>query len=753
MANGPHFMSFPSRLAPAFLLLVALLAACGDDSASPAPPGPPSPSPVPTDVRIDLPQADRLLQDGFFEAAIDIYSAAVVRGSAEERRQSLWRLARLRYQRDEMKAAQETAQAFLDEGAGSDENQALLLLGMAASARGDNAAARRALESYVKADGPATPYALLRLAGISAAGGEFGRAIDQLQIALLAGLPGAVEARARFSLAADYEDAGRAEEALATYRQIADEGEAGQDRGEALWRLARLAGGLGDQETANAALAELVRTYPWHARSMQAVTEPQPVPVDVAPRERALVLFRQRANDAATEAWTDIAGDAHPAEAGEAHYYLGILAERRYAPDEALAEYEQSISLLSGGANAGVLAHAYWDRGTVLESAGRTDEAVDSYTAAADASSAWEGGPEALFRAGLLRFAQGRPGDASLLWIRYQEAAPDAEGRARAAFWLARAHLGMGDRPEANEFLSAAANAAPLDYYGLRAADIVRGETRLPAPGDVTPEATDWAAAERALAGWAGPEDTLASDLLLHGPAWQRAMELLHAGLLDEAEEEFRAVIEASSGKLWLLYRIAQALSREGLFSLSARAAARILEVYQQAPPELMALAYPAAYLDLATEAARPNGFSPLLLLSLVRQESMYEPEAVSGAGAMGLTQVMPATAAEIADQLDEDGFENLDLLRPNVSLRFGAYYLGEQVKLFDGEIGPALAAYNGGPGNASRWRAAAGEDPDLFLETINFSETRAYVELVLENYSLYLYAYGFAPEPSMALR
>ena len=135
-----------------------------------------------------------------------------------------------------------------------------------------------------------------------------------------------------------------------------------------------------------------------------------------------------------------------------------------------------------------------------------------------------------------------------------------------------------------------------------------------------------------------------------------------------------------------------------------------------------------------------------------MRQESFYDPRAVSPADASGLTQVIPTTAEDIAADLNEKDFQNSDLFRPRVSLRFGAYYLGAQIEQLEGDIPAALSAYNGGPGNASRWQEAGGGDPDVFLETIEFSETRAYVELVLEHYATYLYAYGVTTEPSLPL-
>ena len=168
--------------------------------------------------------------------------------------------------------------------------------------------------------------------------------------------------------------------------------------------------------------------------------------------------------------------------------------------------------------------------------------------------------------------------------------------------------------------------------------------------------------------------------------------------------------------------------------------------------PAALALAYPAVFPEIVSEQAADNGFSPFLLLGLVRQESFYDPRAVSPAEASGLTQVIPTTAEGIAEELDEKDFRNADLFRPRVSLRFGAYYLGVQIEQLDGDVPAALSAYNGGPGNASRWQENGGGDPDVFLETIEFSETRAYVELVLENYATYLYAYGVTGELSLPL-
>jgi soluble lytic murein transglycosylase len=152
---------------------------------------------------------------------------------------------------------------------------------------------------------------------------------------------------------------------------------------------------------------------------------------------------------------------------------------------------------------------------------------------------------------------------------------------------------------------------------------------------------------------------------------------------------------------------------------------------------------YPAGWGDIAFEQAAMQGFDPLLLLGLVRQESTFNARAQSSARAMGLTQVIPSTANEIARHLGRsDDFQVRDLLRPGISLEFGAWYLARQLERYGGQIFPALAAYNAGGGNADTWLREFGDDPDVFAERIPFAETHTYVKHVYENYRIYRQLY-----------
>ena len=236
---------------------------------------------------------------------------------------------------------------------------------------------------------------------------------------------------------------------------------------------------------------------------------------------------------------------------------------------------------------------------------------------------------------------------------------------------------------------------------------------------------------------------------------WRAAAALEDVGLHAQSDAVFRQIIKDSAESAGTLFQITRRLQQEGRTSSAARAATTLatLLTRKDAPPppdDLLRVAYPLAYGDLASSAADDAGVSASLLLALVRQESFYDPEAGSSAGALGLTQVIPSTGESIAATLGTEGFTASDLYRPNVSLKFGASYLSDQLKQLDGDPYRALAAYNGGPGAASSAADSAGADEDLFVEDLEFDETRDYVRLVLENYARYRQLYEGVDRPSL---
>ena len=139
---------------------------------------------------------------------------------------------------------------------------------------------------------------------------------------------------------------------------------------------------------------------------------------------------------------------------------------------------------------------------------------------------------------------------------------------------------------------------------------------------------------------------------------------------------------------------------------------------------------YPLRYADEIGAAAARHGVDPYLVAAVARAESGYDPVVVSRAGAVGLMQIMPATAAWIGEQKDWGGGPVLDLTDPVLNLELGAFYLAFLIDRFDGDVTSALAAYNAGQGTVATWLAdGAGGRSSLQPADIPFPETRGFVE------------------------
>ncbi len=144
---------------------------------------------------------------------------------------------------------------------------------------------------------------------------------------------------------------------------------------------------------------------------------------------------------------------------------------------------------------------------------------------------------------------------------------------------------------------------------------------------------------------------------------------------------------------------------------------------------------------------AQKYGFDPLFIWSTVRQESLFDASINSSAGAMGLMQIMPATGEEIVSRMGwPPDYSQSDLLRPDVNLTLGTDYLATQRDNLGGDLSAALAAYNGGPGNAAIWQSLANGDPDLFVEVVRFDETRKYLMSIYEIFNIYSRLYARVP-------
>ncbi|NUP57477.1 MAG: lytic transglycosylase domain-containing protein [Gemmatimonadaceae bacterium] len=182
---------------------------------------------------------------------------------------------------------------------------------------------------------------------------------------------------------------------------------------------------------------------------------------------------------------------------------------------------------------------------------------------------------------------------------------------------------------------------------------------------------------------------------------------------------------------------VAQALVTAGDPSRALRVAVKALDTGVPSRALLRA-AYPVVHADALVEESRRNGLDPALVAGLVRQESAFNPKAVSAAGARGLMQLMPPVGASIAATHRFPIWSPVLLLDPDVSLELGTAHLATSLTR-DTPPARALAAYNAGGSRVARWIQRPGsDDPELFAEWIPYTETRDYVRVVQRNAEIY---------------
>jgi soluble lytic murein transglycosylase len=149
-------------------------------------------------------------------------------------------------------------------------------------------------------------------------------------------------------------------------------------------------------------------------------------------------------------------------------------------------------------------------------------------------------------------------------------------------------------------------------------------------------------------------------------------------------------------------------------------------------------LIYPLAARDTIIRSARAYGIDPILIASLIRQESNFNPRAVSPVGARGLMQLMPSVASRIAKRWGISDWSTEKLYQPGLNIMLGIAHLAPLVRS-QPDIVRVLAAYNAGESRVARWaKKRAADDPEVFTERIPFSETRNYVKNIIRNRELY---------------
>lgn len=328
---------------------------------------------------------------------------------------------------------------------------------------------------------------------------------------------------------------------------------------------------------------------------------------------------------------------------------------------------------------------------------------------------------DATWQLGIAAFEAERHARAARLLGRYARlgSGPMEEGRGR--YWRGRALEAQGDTDEAKEAYRRARAVDPLHYYGVLAA------RRLKALG-----------VEEPLPLAEAPEAAEAMEIqLADAVRFYRALGLDSdaTAAVRRSEPSLRRQAPAGRVNETLIRAHGEARSHTRAYRLSIHERDRLRMKPEGDAQWAWQAAYPRPAFDTVVRESRRWGIPWSLVYAVMRQESAYDPDVVSGAGAIGLLQVMP----EVGDARGGATFGVDRLFVPEDNVRIGVAELASAVHRFDHQIPLAIAAYNAGVGRVERWRRETGPIAfDLWVEKIPFDETRNYVRRVLSHFAHY---------------
>jgi soluble lytic murein transglycosylase len=357
--------------------------------------------------------------------------------------------------------------------------------------------------------------------------------------------------------------------------------------------------------------------------------------------------------------------------------------------------------------------------------------AVDYYSYLATHFSGSKNAATAHWRAGWLSYRQGLYGDAERLFDEQIRLYPGSKETVSALYWRGRLYE-LQDRKPA----MAATNYRTLlrAYQHYFYAQMAR--QRLAALGDAQPEAAPQLDRFQAVA-----VPHLEESFPVDSPHLAVARLLANAGLNDYIAQEIASDPDSSS---WSALAEAQIYASYGETFRALRALKRALPYAASAPIKSIPLAYwrilyPEPWWATIKSESAKNNLDPYLVASLIRQESEFNPSAISRANAYGLMQLLPAVGKQMAKEEGMSHFQTFQLLDPATNIRLGTRYLRKTLDRFGGVPEYGLAAYNAGDERVVDWQAAGPYSGiDEFVESIPFTETREYVEAIQRNRETY---------------
>jgi soluble lytic murein transglycosylase len=618
------------------------------------------------------------------------------------------------------------------------EDYSLQYLGLIA-VKGGNLDAPRQYFSQLQKKFPDSiwaPHADLQLAKFALAENNYPRAVELCRSLRARRSPKEISDEAGYLLAQAYEAAGDSKQAYAAYQELrrgsplsswdapARKAVAAlREKSPDLFGLATPEALLGEGE-----LLAREQAYGDAERLHRKLLEQTPQG-NFRPKILAALgnLYRaQRKREEAIPVLAEIAQSF--SDSPEAPAALSQLAQIYWNRDEDAKALEYFKLLKerypkSSGADYAELASA-----KIYESSGKGDDALAAYQNIAKQASESQTREEAAWRAAWIYYLRRDDANANAAFKQLAAGKDGAKYRAAALYWQARTAARMEQSDEAKRLFIAVLDDPEESYYKSPAA---RWLARIGVAAE------EKKPAEPAVSTMTLP--TLGPAQLFH---FSRAQELAELALNPWAVAELDEVKNLGADELSLRLLLMREYARNGAYARSVALASQIQ--YPRSAEELARYRYPLAYWDTVQKLAKKNGLDPYLVVALIRQESLFDPKAVSPAAAHGLMQLLLSTAARVAARIGHSAPQREKLFEPELNLNLGIHHLKELLERYSNNLVKAVAAYNAGENAVGRWETRfAGTDDDEFIERIPYPETQLYVKLVLRNLRVYRKLYG----------
>jgi soluble lytic murein transglycosylase len=757
-------------------------------ASSPTPTVPPTPT-TPPEVNLQI--ADRYLVNGYFEDAINTYRTVLEQGASPElTAEAALGLGRAALREGYFTDAVDALTTFINQYPQDSRVAQVHFL------RGD---AYLGLSRWADAIADFKQYLALRPGLIDSYAneriGDAQLALDQFDEALLSYNQAVDATRSTVPLLALREkvaqlhiSAGQPTEAVAQYDAILAVAQNAPYRASIEFAAAQVLLDSGDSETGLARMQGVFDEYVGTTAAYQAMNVLLANDVELDDYARGQVSYLYGDYEGAIEALNAYSTQRILSEIPpELHLMLGRAYREIGNPTAALTAFETVIDQYPQSPAFG---EALLEQGRTKFLSGDIPGAIEQYLYIADNFDYLPEAAEALWRAGYLYGTNDQPELSRTIFERLSEFYPDTEqakdglflaasaaynagdladterlfarlattttgdDQAAAYLWVGRLAQQRGDAQTSSSALALAIQASPDSYFSARAHDMSSGEQPFATPVNYKFEFDDAIQLQEA-------EDWLRQifNITQEGALWPlsaaleadprliRGRELWAVAAYEEAEVEFDDVLASTQSDALASYQLGIFFRGIAAYSSSIQAAANVIRTANvgtlDAPPYIARMRYPVYYLDVIQAVAQQRGINPLLMFSLIRHESLFDTYATAAAGEKGLTQVIPSTGEYIAGELQWPDYQHSDLFRPYAGIAFGAFYLWEQLDLFDNNVIAALAGYNAGPGRAAGWLELSGGDPDLFMTTITIDSTRLYVQRIYGYYNIYRALYS----------